>query len=213
MRVRKIPGAIDKIQQHPQVITQPQKYWGCWKQHFENKPIHLEIGMGRGQFLIEMARQNPHIHYIGIEKYDSILIGALDKLEGCTIPNLSLLNVNGEHILEIFHKSEIQQIYLNFSDPWPKQRHQKRRLTHRNFLEKYAFVLEAEGNVHVKTDNEAFFLFSLEEFEHCDWTLKNINYDLHNSSFASTNVMTEYEQRFLNQGKPIYRLEAKRPSF
>lgn len=215
MRVRKIPDADEQIRKHPKVILAPTDYRGQWKQKLGSQTIHMELGMGRGKFIIEMAQNNPSIQYIGIEKYDSILVGAFERLETMDkneVDNIHFLNVNGEDLEEIFAKGEIQRIYLNFSDPWPKERHKKRRLTHQRFLDRYVKILDPEGEVHLKTDNESLFLFSLEELKSHGWAVKNVTFDLYQSEFLLGNIATEYENRFVSQGKPIFRLEAMPPS-
>ncbi|NMA83570.1 MAG: tRNA (guanosine(46)-N7)-methyltransferase TrmB [Epulopiscium sp.] len=214
MRVRRIPGASEQLQKSPYVIDAPEQYRGHWKQKVQSKMIHIELGMGRGRFIIEMAQKNPQVHYIGIEKYDSILIGALERLENREEPlisNLNFLNVDGERLEDIFEEGEVGRIYLNFSDPWPKERHKKRRLTHHRFLERYLKILSPVGDLHFKTDNKDLFLFSVEEFKSHMWTLNNVTHDLYQSDFLEGNIATEYERRFLSQGKPIFRLEAARP--
>jgi tRNA (guanine-N7-)-methyltransferase len=173
-------------------------------------PIHVEIGMGKGRFLMELAAKNPQINYIGIEKYSSVLLRALEKRREEELKNLHLVRFDAEYITEIFQKKEISRIYLNFSDPWPKDRHAKRRLTSRQFLGKYDMILKPEGEVVFKTDNRALFDFSVEEAGEAGWLLKEVTYDLHHSEYTADNIMTEYEMRFTSEGKPIHKLTAYR---
>lgn len=164
MRLRNKPWAQDYIQAHPEVvIANPEARKGKWHEEFGNtNPVHVEVGTGKGQFVIGMAKQNPHINYIGIELYDSVIVVALEKvLEQESLPNLRLLNVNGKDLTEYFEKGDIGQVYLNFSDPWPKTRHAKRRLTHGNFLTLYRDLMPEGGEVHFKTDNRGLFEYSL----------------------------------------------------
>ena len=184
---------------------------GKWAEVFQNDhPIHIEVGMGKGQFIIEMARRNPEVNYIGIEKYSSVLVRAVEKLEDFEQDNLRLIRMDAENIEEVFDKDEVDRIYLNFSDPWPKDRHAKRRLTSTRFLERYDNILTPEGRVMFKTDNKDLFDFSLEQVEEAGWILENHTYDLHHSEYNEGNVMTEYEEKFSAKGNPICRLVAYR---
>ena len=181
---------------------------GCWglKVFHNSNPIHIEIGMGKGQFLMTLARQNPHINYIGIEKYSSVLIRALEKMEENPLPNLFFIRMNAEEIHEIFAPEEVSRIYLNFSDPWPKDRHAKRRLTSKEFLSRYDQFLKKDGCIIFKTDNRPLFDFSLEQVEEAGWILNQKTFDLHHSEYKEGNIMTEYETRFVEEGKPICRM-------
>ena len=164
--------------------------------------------MGKGQFIITLAENNPDINYIGIEKYSSVLVRAIEKQEEKQLPNLFFIRMEAENIADVFEKNEVSQIYLNFSDPWPKDRHAKRRLTSVQFLERYEKILKTKGHVIFKTDNRDLFDFSLEqEKEAPHWTLLNYTFDLHNSQYVEGNVMTEYESRFVAKGNPICRME------
>ena len=198
MRLRNVPGADAYLTAHPLVIKNETRYRGTWKETFQNpeNPIHIEIGMGKGQFIIEMARRNPEVNYIGIEKYSSVLVRAVEKLEDFEQDNLRLIRMDAENIEEVFDKDEVDRIYLNFSDPWPKDRHAKRRLTSTRFLERYDNILTPEGRVMFKTDNKDLFDFSLEQVEEAGWILENHTYDLHHSEYNEGNVMTEYEEKF-----------------
>ncbi|MEG1991993.1 MAG: tRNA (guanosine(46)-N7)-methyltransferase TrmB [Acetivibrio sp.] len=211
MRLRNIPGAKDRIARDTFVIQEPKLWKGRWKEVFGNSnPIQIEIGMGKGKFIQELAGQNPDINYVGIERYSSVLLRALEKREEVDLGNLFYIEMNAEEITEIFEKGEVKRIYLNFSDPWPKERHVKRRLTSRQFLARYQEILSPEGQVIFKTDNRELFDFSLEEVKEAGWNLINYTYDLHHSEYREGNVMTEYEEKFSKEGKPINRLVANR---
>ena len=210
MRLRNVPGARETIIENQFSIQQPEQMKGKWAEVFQNDhPIHIEVGMGKGQFIIEMARRNPEVNYIGIEKYSSVLVRAVEKLEDFEQDNLRLIRMDAENIEEVFDKDEVDRIYLNFSDPWPKDRHAKRRLTSTRFLERYNNILTPEGRVMFKTDNKDLFDFSLEQVEEAGWILENHTYDLH-SEYNEGNVMTEYEEKFSAKGNPICRLVAYR---
>lgn len=210
MRLRNKPYAWDKIKEYPDyVIANPSEHQGKWQEVFGNRhPIHMELGTGRGDFIIGMAKQNPDVNFIGIEKYTSVIIDVLEKLLKNPLPNVRLINMDGERIEEVFAANELERIYLNFSDPWPKTRHHKRRLTHANFLSKYKKILQPDGEIHMKTDNQPLFEASLSYLSGFGYGLHNVSLDLHHSSFEN-NVMTEYEMKFSQKGNRIYRLEAK----
>ena len=211
MRLRNVPGARETIIENQFSIQQPEQMKGKWAEVFQNDhPIHIEVGMGKGQFIIEMARRNPEVNYIGIEKYSSVLVRAVEKFEDFEQDNLRLIRMDAENIEEVFDKDEVDRIYLNFSDPWPKDRHAKRRLTSTRFLERYDNILTPEGRVMFKTDNKDLFDFSLEQVEEAGWILENHTYDLHHSEYNEGNVMTEYEEKFSAKGNPICRLVAYR---
>ena len=211
MRLRNVPGARETIIENQFSIQEPEQKKGKWAEVFGNDhPIHIEVGMGKGQFIIEMAKRNPEINYIGIEKYSSVLVRAVEKLEDFEQNNLRLIRMDAENIEEVFDKDEVDRIYLNFSDPWPKDRHAKRRLTSTRFLERYNNILTPEGRVMFKTDNKDLFDFSLEQVEEAGWILENHTYDLHHSEYNEGNVMTEYEEKFSAKGNPICRLVAYR---
>ncbi|HET7521884.1 MAG TPA: tRNA (guanosine(46)-N7)-methyltransferase TrmB [Bacillales bacterium] len=209
MRLRHKPWAKDKIMEYRDiVIPNPQKYAGKWALSFQNgAPLHLEIGTGKGRFLAESAKQFPDVLFIGMEKMESIIVSALDKVLEAEVENAKLLHEDARELPMFFAEGEVDRIYLNFSDPWPKNRHEKRRLTHANFLKQYESVLKPEGEIHLKTDNRGFFQYSLESFQEYGLAVKNISWDLHKSAMKD-NVMTEYEQRFSEKGQPIYRCEA-----
>ena len=167
--------------------------------------------MGKGQFITTLAQQNPNINYIGIEKYSSVLIRAIDKREELALDNLLFMRMDAEEITDYFEPGEVGRIYLNFSDPWPKDRHAKRRLTSTTFLSRYDQILQRDGVVEFKTDNRELFDFSLEQVELAGWVLLAKTYDLHNDPTLSRgNVMTEYEEKFSGQGHPIHKLIAMR---
>ena len=211
MRLRNVPGARETIIENQFSIQEPEQKKGKWAEVFGNDhPIHIEVGMGKGQFIIEMAKRNPEINYIGIEKYSSVLVRAVEKLEDFEQNNLRLIRMDAENIEEVFDKDEVDRIYLNFSDPWPKDRHAKRRLTSTRFLERYNNILTPEGRVMFKTDNKDLFDFSLEQVEEAGWILENHTYDLHHSEYNEENVMTEYEEKFSAKGNPMCRLVAYR---
>ena len=212
MRLRNIPRADGVIDAHRAVIKKPEEQRGQWAQVFGNeKPIQIEIGMGKGQFILNMAKAHPEINFIGIEKFSSVLVRAIEKQELEQLPNLLFIRMDAEYIEEVFEKGEVDYIYLNFSDPWPKDRHAKRRLTSVNFLSHYEKFLSQDGGLTFKTDNRPLFDFSLEQVEVAGWKLVNHTFDLHNSEYAQGNVMTEYEQRFSEMGNPICRMVIEPP--
>ena len=213
MRLRNVKGARDRISSSECVIKEPKELKGKWNTLFGNdNPIYIEIGMGKGQFIMENARRNPNINYIGIEKFSSVLVRAIEKKENSedSLDNLVFLRFDAEYIEEIFEKDEVDRIYLNFSDPWPKDRHAKRRLTSKEFFARYNNILTKEGKVIFKTDNKDLFDFSLEQVKEAKWILVNKTYDLHNSEYVEGNIMTEYEERFVNEGIKINRMEVVR---
>lgn len=211
MRLRNVRGSREALAESDFTINEPDKMKGKWKEVFGNgNPIHLEIGTGKGRFITTLAAQNPEINYIGIEKYSSVLIRALQKQDELKLPNLIFLRMEAEEIEDIFEKGEIDKIYLNFSDPWPKDRHSKRRLTSRQFFARYDNILKQDGKVEFKTDNRTLFNFSLAEVEEAGWKLDAVTYDLHNSPMNEGNIMTEYEIRFSEMGVPINKLIASR---
>lgn len=211
MRLRNIKGSREIVAANGYVIQEPEKQKGQWKSLFGNDhPLHIEIGMGKGKFIMELAAKNPQINYIGIEKYSSVLLRALEKSKDIELKNLYFIRYDAEYLNEIFDKDEVDRIYLNFSDPWPKDRHAKRRLTSKEFLAKYNQCLKKEGEVIFKTDNRPLFDFSVEEAAIAGWELREVTYDLHHSEYVAGNVMTEYEERFSAMGNPIHRLVAFR---
>lgn len=214
MRLRNIPGSREAIAESGYVIHEEESRAGTWHELFGNDhPIHIEIGMGKGKFIMTLAKANPHINYIGIEKYSSVLIRALEKMEQEETPlnNLFFVRMDAENITKVFAKDEVARIYLNFSDPWPKDRHAKRRLTSVEFFARYDQILASEGRVEFKTDNRLLFDFSVESVKEADWRLDGLTYDLHHEeAMLEGNVMTEYEERFSAMGNPIHKLIASR---
>ncbi|MBS4770271.1 tRNA (guanosine(46)-N7)-methyltransferase TrmB [Carnobacteriaceae bacterium zg-ZUI240] len=210
MRLRNKPWANDKIKAYPQYVVQNAQEWrGKWHQRFGNDyPIHVEIGTGKGQFVTEMAKANPNINYIGVEIQTSVVVVALDKLIENDLPNLQLLHVDGGDIADLFEKGEVDRVYLNFSDPWPKKKHEKRRLTYASFLKSYETILVPNGEIHFKTDNQGLFEYSLCSFSQYGMILKQVWLDLHHSTFEG-NIMTEYEAKFSSRGQRIYRVEVQ----
>ena len=211
MRLRNVNGAREAMTESRFVIQNPQQYKGKWVEVFQNQnPIHIEVGMGKGKFITTLAQQNPNINYIGIEKYSSVLIRALEKREQLEGNNLYFLRFDAENITDIFGMGEVERIYLNFSDPWPKDRHAKRRLTSKEYFARYDQILEKTGQVEFKTDNQDLFTFSLESVKEAGWYLEMSTRDYHNSPYVEGNVMTEYEEKFSSIGNPICKLIAKR---
>ena len=209
MRLRNVPGSRDTIAESRFTIKNETECKGKWNEIFGNdNPIYIEVGMGKGQFIMTLAQQNPDINYVGIEKYSSVLVRAIEKQEELELPNLYFIRMEAEYIADVFAPDEVSGIYLNFSDPWPKDRHAKRRLTSVQFLERYEQILKKEGHVVFKTDNRDLFEFSLEQVEEAEhWKLLNHTFDLHNSKYVEGNVMTEYETRFVEKGNAICRME------
>ncbi len=205
MRLRNIKGSRENIQASKYVVQEYREQKGKWRELFGNDhPIHIEIGMGKGRFLMDMATLHPEINYVGIEKYSSVLLRGIQKQEELQLPNVMFIRMEAEYITEVFAKDEVDRIYLNFSDPWPKDRHAKRRLESREFLKRYNEILVPEGVVEFKTDNMDLFEFALEEVEPAGWKLRQWTKDLHHDpKMNAGNVMTEYEERFSSVGNPI----------
>ena len=213
MRLRNIPGAREEVAQSTYVIHCPEEKKGHWAEVFPKKqPLHIEVGMGKGRFLMDLARLHPEINYVGIEMYDSVLLRALQKFServeaGEPLSNVFFMRMDARLLPEVFAPGEVERIYLNFSDPWPKARNAKRRLTSRQFLERYAHILAPKGTVEFKTDNRELFEFSLEEVQAAGWTLLSCTFDLHHDAQLSAgNVMTEYEEKFSSMGNPICKM-------
>lgn len=211
MRLRHIQGAEESIAASPYVVREPEQYKGAWYKLFGNsRPIHIEVGMGKGQFIMELASRNPDINYIGIERYSSVLLRALQKRRSMELDNICFMCIDAKSLDDIFAPGEADRIYLNFSDPWPKDRHAKRRLTSPEFMALYNRVLSGRGTVEFKTDNRRLFEYSLESIPAAGWDLDAVTYDLHHSGLAAGNVMTEYEMKFSAKGNPIHKLVASR---
>ncbi|SQF38111.1 tRNA (guanine-N(7)-)-methyltransferase [Streptococcus pyogenes] len=209
MRVRKRKGAEEHLANNPHyVILNPEDAKGRWHDVFGNdRPIHIEVGSGKGGFITGMALKNPDINYIGIDIQLSVLSYALDKVLASEVPNVKLLRVDGSSLTNYFEDGEVDMMYLNFSDPWPKTKHEKRRLTYKDFLDTYKRILPEHGEIHFKTDNRGLFEYSLASFSQYGMILRQIWLDLHASNYEG-NVMTEYEEKFSNKGQVIYRVEA-----
>ena len=205
MRLRNIKNKKEIIENSKYIILNPKKYKGKWNDLFgNNNPIYIEIGMGKGKFIIENAMKYKNINFIGIEKYDTVIAKALKKVENYKIENLKLIRIDAKELNDVFNK-EIDLIYLNFSDPWPKERHQKRRLTHKNFLKIYDELFRKGKSIILKTDNKSLFEYSVCSFSNYGYIIKNINVDLHNSD-ENDIITTEYEDKLVNNGNIIYKV-------
>lgn len=207
MRLRNITGSRETIARSSYVVSEETLFDrpGTWHELFGNDhPIHIEIGMGKGRFIHTMAKEHPDINYVGIEKYSSVLLRAIQKMEEEELPNLRFIRMDAENIAKVFAPGEVGRIYLNFSDPWPKDRHAKRRLPSREFLARYDVILQKDGRLEFKTDNFDLFRFAVEELAPAGWHAEALTYDLHGDrELMEGNVMTEYEERFSSMGNPI----------
>lgn len=217
MRLRNIPRADECIANHKMAVNEEKmkSNKAHWKEVFGNEnPIYIEIGMGKGQFILTLAKENPEINYIGIERYSSVLLRALEKYdteEFQGVENVRFICMDARELEEVFAVEEVKKIYLNFSDPWPKARHASRRLPSKEFLCRYDKVLAKDGVVEFKTDNRGLFEFALEEVGEAKWNLDAHTFDLHhNEEMNAGNVMTEYEAKFSSMGNPIHKLIASR---
>ncbi|MGX7109243.1 tRNA (guanosine(46)-N7)-methyltransferase TrmB [Facklamia miroungae] len=213
MRLRHKPWAAEKLQSYPQYVTQnPQDFKGKWQKRFaKDQPIHIEVGSGKGQFIIGMAKAHPQINYVAIELQTSVAVSILELQLAEELENLQIINAHGGDLSTFFQTGEVSRVYLNFSDPWPKARHSKRRLTSPKFLSQYQTILNSEGDIHFKTDNMGLFQYSLASLSQYGYVLRQVWLDLHNSDFEG-NIQTEYEEKFSTKGHPIYRLEAYLPT-
>ena len=211
MRRRNVKNADQRIKDASlNVITEGKEHKGSWSKLFgNNNPIHLEIGMGKGDFIIEHAKTNPNVNYIGLEKFPSVLIQAADKLNDTHLDNLYLLLVDAATLDEIFESHEIDKIYLNFSDPWPKARHAKRRLTSSSFLKNYEQILKTDGLIEFKTDNRPLFEYSIVSMNNYGMEFLDLSFDLHNRNVDEYIIKTEYEKKFMAKGNPIYFIQTK----
>ena len=208
MRVRKKAWTEKELETNPYMIQDPGQWRGRWQEYFQNdKPLFVEIGCGKGQFLAQTAAENPQNNFIGVERQSTVIAVAARKL-GRSLENVGLIRGEVEDLKEYFAPGEIKRLYINFCDPWPKKKQAKRRLTHHHFLEEYKELFEQSGEIFFKTDNQGLFEFSLNEFSQNGWVMSQISLDLHKSQWEG-NVMTEYEQKFSEMGMPIYRLEAR----
>ena len=213
MRLRRDRRAPEYLENDARVILNPQDFKGKWKNHFGNThPIHVEFGCGKGGFITELAIRNPQINYIAAERAETVVYKACKRANNKeeSPDNLRFLYFDVSLCRDIFDDDEVDRIYLNFSDPWPKKRHMHKRLTNRMFLSKYEAILDPEGEIHFKTDNKGLFAYSVEEFSAMGWLMKNVTLDLHSSGMED-NIMTEYEQKFSEMGYTINRLEALKP--
>ncbi len=204
MRLRNVKGANERIEQSKYIIKDYTNYKGKFNTLFKNKnKIYIEIGMGKGDFIINMAQLYPNINFIGIEKFDSVMVRAVEKLEQKEIPNLRLIKMDAREIDQIFEK-EISRIYLNFSDPWPKERHSKRRLTSEIFLQKYDIILKTKEII-MKTDNRNLFEYSIKSLTDYGYKIDLLSLDLYKDDIKD-NIQTEYEKKFTSMGNIIYKI-------
>ena len=204
MRMRRKPNLKSRVERCASfLIAEPQTLRSSWLEDFSFGEIHIELGCGKGLFTVETAKSNPDIFFIALEKITNVLVIALERTEQTRLPNVRFINGLAEDFLDFFEAGEVSRIYINFCDPWPANRHAKRRLTGRRFLTLYRQVLKPGGEIHFKTDNSALFEFSLSEFEQFGFVLSEKTSDLH--QFGSVGIMTDYEKNFHEQGLPIYR--------
>ncbi|USS93817.1 tRNA (guanosine(46)-N7)-methyltransferase TrmB [Fructilactobacillus ixorae] len=212
MRIRKKKWAMPYLEDHPEyAILKPDQYRGKWATRFSHSaPIHVEIGSGKGQFIIGMAQKHPELNFIGIDLQDAVLAMAVQKAVAAQLPNVQLVLTDGGDVDDFFTKGEVDKLYLNFSDPWPKKRHTKRRLTSPRFLASYQQVLPDQAELEFKTDNRGLFEYSLVSLNNFGMQFETVNLDLHHSgpAIVQENVETEYEQKFKEKG-PIYKLVAR----
>lgn len=218
MRLRGKKGAREQLEQMSTlVVLEPEAHKGKWHEVFGNdRPIYVEFGMGKGQFVSQMSLKYPEVNFIGIDMYDELIARGAEKAMELGDPagsdlghpaNLRLVRANIEFVENIFEAGELDRIYLNFSDPWPKKKHARRRLTHSRFVEKYTRIMNENGEIHFKTDSETLFEFSLNSFAEMGLQMRNISLNLHRDEINTDHVMTEYEQKFVNKGMNIHRVE------
>ncbi len=209
MRLRNVKGAKEIIESSNYVVLDYKEYRGNYNKLFKNNnPIYVEIGMGKGKFIIDNAMKYPNINFIGIEKYDSVVVRAIQKLEDKDIPNLKIIRMDALEITDVFDK-EVSRIYLNFSDPWPKDRHEHRRLSSDIFLKKYDLIFKDNKNIVMKTDNRNLFEYSVKSFVNYGYKINDISLDLHQANYPD-NIMTEYEEKFVSKGNPIYMIDVSK---
>jgi len=209
MRQRNVKNKELIINNSRYIVLSPEEYIGCWSKIFNNNnPIYVEIGMGKGQFILENAKRYPNVNFIGIERYDSIIALALKKIEQEELSNLRVIRMDANIIDKVFHK-EVDKIFLNFSDPWPKKRHINRRLTSEIFLAKYDLILKNKKVIEMKTDNRNLFEYSLISLINFGYKLEDISLDLHNSDYP-LNIKTEYEEKFSKLDNLIYYVNASK---
>lgn len=204
MRLRHKPWAQDKLNTYPEYVPQnAEQLKGKWQTRFATpQPIHIEVGSGKGRFITEMAKAHPHINYISIEIQTSVIVNVLDHQIREQLPNLQILHADGRDLTNYFAEGEVTRVYLNFSDPWPKKRHEKRRLTSSSFLTQYRTILQPKGEIHFKTDNQGLFEYSLASMSQFGMVLQQVWLDLHHSDFEG-NIETEYESKFAAKGQRI----------
>lgn len=209
MRMRKKKHCADRMERCERLwIKKPRECKGRWNEIFgNNNPVHIEIGCGKGSFIVGMAESNPDVNFVAVERVEDVIVLAMEKASAHEVENVRFVDIDAAAIDEFFEYGEAERIYLNFSDPWPKNKQAKRRLTHKNFLDKYKKVLKPGSYIWFKTDNRKLFEFSLNSFAEGNYKMENITFDLHSSGFEE-NIMTEYERRFSEEGMPIYRVEA-----
>ena len=209
MRLRNVKGAKEIIEKSNYIVLEPSKYKNKFRELFGNdNPIYIEIGMGKGQFIINNALTYPNINFIGIEKFDSVIVRAIQKLEDKDIPNLKLIRIDALEINEVFG-DEVDRIYLNFSDPWPKDKHEHRRLTSSNFLKKYDLIFRNNCDIVMKTDNRKLFEYSIKSFTDSGYEINDISLDLYNDDYKD-NIPTEYEDKFVGKGQIIYMISVNK---
>ncbi len=208
MRMRNKPWADDFLKDHPNIVDVDLNHQYKMVEWFDkDQPIHIEVGTGMGRFITETAKQNPNINYVAIEKDKNVMVRVLEKVKEMELNNIKLINQDAKLLTEYFVENEVSRIYLNFSDPWPKTRHAKRRLTFSSFLEIYQHILKKDGQIHFKTDNQGLFEYSLESMSQYGMSFDYINLNLHEDE-PEDNIRTEYEDKFSSRGFRIYRMEA-----
>ena len=209
MRVHKKKHGAERLEACGNIVIKDLKAEGNTSQVLfgNDNPIRIEIGCGKGDFIVGTAAKEPDVNFLAVEKISDVLVIAAEKVKNSGLSNVRVCCVDAKELEEIFPEGSIDRIYLNFSDPWPKSRHEKRRLTYRTFLAIYKKILKKDGAIHFKTDNRGLFDFSLEEFKEFGMRMEKLTFDLHNSEYMEGNVMTEYEKRFSSMGVPINRVE------
>lgn len=210
MRVKKKKYGAQRLEACGDIVIKDLKEAGNTSEKLfgNSNPLRIEIGCGKGDFITGTAKKEPNVNFLAVERVSDVLVTAAEKVKNSEFKNIRVCCIDAKELAEIFGEGSIDRIYLNFSDPWPKSRHEKRRLTYRSFLEIYKKILKPGGAVYFKTDNRGLFDFSVEEFKEFGLKLDKLTYDLHNSEYFESNVMTEYEKRFSSMGVPINRVEA-----
>lgn len=210
MRIRRKPGVEEKLLAQTQYVIDPNRLKQTWSHFFTNDhPVHAELGTGKGRFITTLAQRNPDVNYVGVERVPEVLWQCVKKAVDLNLRNVAFLWMDVQDLPSLAHKGKWERIYLNFSDPWPKRRHAKRRLTHPSFLSIYEQLLVPGGEIFLKTDNAGFFEYSLNQVADRDYRLRAITLNLHESEWREDNIMTEYEEKFSKKGQPIYRFEAR----